>query len=100
MHPIALVHGCTVGEMAQMINGENWLKTDKKCDLTIILVENYTHSMAYSLPVPPSPNLPNDLSVRLYPSLCFFEAKMCIRDSCDAICVQYQAISIFEDGFV
>jgi uncharacterized protein YbbC (DUF1343 family) len=74
MHPIALVHGCTVGEMAQMINGENWLKTDKKCDLTIILVENYTHSMAYSLPVPPSPNLPNDLSVRLYPSLCFFEA--------------------------
>ncbi len=74
MDPIALVHGCTVGELAQMINGENWLETSLKCDLTIIPVENYTHSMAYSLPVSPSPNLPNDLSVRLYPSLCFFEA--------------------------
>ena len=74
MHPISLVHGCTVGELAQMISGENWLKTDKKCELTVIPVENYTHDMTYSLPVPPSPNLPNDLSVRLYPSLCFFEA--------------------------
>ncbi|SHE99297.1 Uncharacterized conserved protein YbbC, DUF1343 family [Mariniphaga anaerophila] len=74
MHPIALVHGCTVGELAQMINGENWLKTEKSCELKVIPVANYSHNMTYSLPVPPSPNLPNDLAVRLYPSLCFFEA--------------------------
>jgi uncharacterized protein YbbC (DUF1343 family) len=74
MHPIALVHGCTVGELAQMINGEKWLETEKECELIVIPVAGYSHQMAYSLPVPPSPNLPNDLAVRLYPSLCFFEA--------------------------
>ena len=74
MHPIPVVHGCTVGELAMMINGEKWLKTQNKCDLIVIGVDNYTHSTKYSLPVKPSPNLPNDLAVRLYPSLCFFEA--------------------------
>ena len=74
MHPIPVVHGCTVGELAQMINGENWHKAGKKCNLTITPVLNYSHSDKYELPVPPSPNLPNYLSVRLYPSLCFFEA--------------------------
>lgn len=74
MDPIPIVHGCTVGELAQMINGENWHKAAVKCDLQIIPVQNYTHSTKYELPVSPSPNLPNYLSVRLYPSLCFFEA--------------------------
>jgi len=74
MDPIPVVHGCTVGELAQMINGENWHKAARKCDLRVIQVENYTHSTKYELPVSPSPNLPNYLSVRLYPSLCFFEA--------------------------
>ncbi len=74
MDPIALVHGCTVGELAKMINGEGWLKTKNKCDLTVIPVMNYSHSTKYELPVKPSPNLPNYTSVRLYPSLCFFEA--------------------------
>ena len=74
MHPIALVHGCTVGELAQMIKGEKWLETKKDVELTVIPAANYAHKMAYSLPVAPSPNLPNDLAVRLYPSLCFFEA--------------------------
>ncbi len=74
MDPIALVHGCTVGELAQMINGEGWLNTKNKCDLTVIPVLNYTHLTKYELPIPPSPNLPNYTSVRLYPSLCFFEA--------------------------
>jgi uncharacterized protein YbbC (DUF1343 family) len=74
MHPIPVVHGCTLGEMALMINGEQWLKSGVSCDLTIIPVEGYTHSSRYSVPVPPSPNLPNDLAIRLYPSLCFFEA--------------------------
>ncbi|HKI89472.1 MAG TPA: DUF1343 domain-containing protein [Draconibacterium sp.] len=74
MDPIPIVHGCTVGELARMINGEHWIEGYDKCDLTVIPVKNYTHKMRYSLPVKPSPNLPNDLSVRLYPSLCFFEA--------------------------
>lgn len=74
MHPIPVVHGCTIGELALMINGENWLKSSGKCELTVIPSVHYSHRMRYSLPVPPSPNLPNDKAVRLYPSLCFFEA--------------------------
>lgn len=74
MHPIPIVHGLTIGELANMINGEKWCCTDKECDLRVIRVKNYTHSTKYELPVKPSPNLPNYLSVRLYPSLCFFEA--------------------------
>jgi uncharacterized protein YbbC (DUF1343 family) len=74
MDPIPIVHGCTVGELANMINGEGWHNADRKCDLLVISVKNYDHKMRYSLPERPSPNLPNDLSVRLYPSLCFFEA--------------------------
>ncbi len=74
MHPIPIVHGCTVGELAIMINGEQWLNEGVQCKLNVISCKNYTHSMPWSLLVKPSPNLPNDLSVRLYPSLCFFEA--------------------------
>ena len=73
MHPIPILHGCTVGELAQMINGEGWLSNGKKCALTVIPVEGWKHGQPYSLPVKPSPNLPNDQSIRLYPSLCFFE---------------------------
>jgi len=73
MHPIPVVHGLTVGELANMINGEGWLEGGLKCDLEVIPMENYTHAYRYSLPVKPSPNLPNDQSIRLYPSLCFFE---------------------------
>lgn len=72
-HKIAMIHGLTVGELAQMINGEGWLKDGKKCDLTVITVSHYTHSTPYELPITPSPSLPNYLSVRLYPSLCLFE---------------------------
>jgi len=74
MDPIPVVHGCTVGELAKMINGEKWHKAQGSCDLKVIPVQNYTHKTKYELPVSPSPNLPNYLSVRLYPSLCFFEA--------------------------
>ena len=74
MHPIPVVHGLTVGELANMINDEGWLKDSIKCDLTVIKMDNYRHDMPYSVPVKPSPNLPTDLSIRLYPSLCFFEA--------------------------
>ncbi len=74
MDPIPVVHGCTVGELAQMINGEVWLKDGNKVSLQVVPVANYRHSTKYEPPVKPSPNLPNYLSIRLYPSLCFFEA--------------------------
>ncbi len=74
MHPIPVVHGLTVGELAEMINGEGWLKDGVKCDLQVIKVKNWNHSQPYHLPVKPSPNLPNYISLRLYPTLCFFEA--------------------------
>jgi uncharacterized protein YbbC (DUF1343 family) len=73
MHPVPVVHGMTIGEYAQMINGEKWLKNGVQCQLTIIPVKNYTHQTSYSLPIKPSPNLPNDTAINLYPSLCFFE---------------------------
>lgn len=73
MHPVPVVHGCTMGEYAQMINGEGWLKNHMKCNLTIIKLKNYTHQSTYNLPIKPSPNLPNMGSIYLYPSLCFFE---------------------------
>ena len=71
--PIPTVHGMTLGELAQMANGEGWLKDGKKCDLTVIPCGNYTHQTRYALPIAPSPNLPNMLSIYLYPSMCYFE---------------------------
>lgn len=73
MHPLPIVHGLTVGELAGMINGQGWLEKGVKCDVEIIKLKNWKHDQAYSLPVRPSPNLPNDQAVRLYPSLCLFE---------------------------
>ena len=73
MHPIPVLHGCTVGELAQMINGEKWLEGGQSCNLTVIPVEGWTHGQPYSLPIKPSPNLPNDQSIALYASLCPFE---------------------------
>jgi uncharacterized protein YbbC (DUF1343 family) len=73
MHPIPTLHGMTIGEYAQMINGEKWLKDGIQCELIVILCSNYNRKVAYSLPVKPSPNLPNDQSINLYASLCLFE---------------------------
>lgn len=73
LHPIPILHGLTVGELAMMINEEGWLKGKLKCDLTVIKNKNYDHTYRYSLPVKPSPNLPDDLSIALYPTLCLFE---------------------------
>lgn len=73
MHPVPVVHGCTIAEYALMINGEGWLKNKAQCKLEVIKIKNYKHWDAYQLPVRPSPNLPNMSSVYLYPSLCFFE---------------------------
>ncbi|NVJ48530.1 MAG: DUF1343 domain-containing protein [Cytophagia bacterium] len=83
MHPIPIVHGLTVGELAQMINGEGWLNPEgvnsknqapnSKCDLRVIAMEGWDHSQTYSLPINPSPNLPTGNSITLYPSLALFE---------------------------
>ena len=74
MHKIPLLHGMTVAELALMFKGEGWLNTTKKLDLTVVSLKNYTREMTYSLPIKPSPNLPNDIAINLYPSLGFFEA--------------------------
>lgn len=75
MHPVPLLHGLTVGELARMIDGEGWMAcAPDTCRLTVVPVENWKHGDPYWLPVKPSPNLPNDQAIRLYPSLCFFEA--------------------------
>ena len=73
MHPVPIVHGMTIGEYAQMINGEKWLTNKITCKLDIIPCKNYTHKSRYTLPVNPSPNLQNMRSIYLYPSLGFFE---------------------------
>lgn len=73
MHPIPVVHGMTLGELARMINGEGWLAGGKSCSLTVVPCLNYTHRTRYHLPVKPSPNLPNMRSIYLYSSLCFLE---------------------------
>ena len=73
MTTIPLVYGMTIGEYAQMLNGETWLANGLKANLTVIPLENYTHTSSYSLPIRPSPNLPNDISINLYPSLGLFE---------------------------
>lgn len=74
MLPVPVLHGCTIGEIAGMINGEGWLGNNLKCNFSVIKVEGWKHGDPYSLPVKPSPNLPNDKSIELYPSLCLFEA--------------------------
>ncbi|MEX2349510.1 MAG: DUF1343 domain-containing protein [Flavobacteriaceae bacterium] len=73
MHPVPVVHGMTIAEYAQMINGEGWLQNGMQCKLEIVPVKEYTRNTVYSLPIKPSPNLPNDQAINLYPSLCFFE---------------------------
>ena len=73
IRPIPILHGCTIGELAQMINGEGWLGNNLQCPLKVITIEDWKHGQPYSLPVKPSPNLPNDQAIALYPSLCPFE---------------------------
>jgi uncharacterized protein YbbC (DUF1343 family) len=73
MHPIPIVHGCTLGELAQMIVGERWLKTKQICKLTVVPCSNYYHGFRYQLPIPPSPNLKSETAILAYPSLCWFE---------------------------
>jgi len=72
VHRLPIVHGLTVGELALMINGEDWIG-ENSCDLTIIACDGYNHSMEYELPVKPSPNLGTMHAIYCYPTLCLFE---------------------------
>ncbi len=73
LHPVPIVYGMTIGEYAKMINGEKWLKNNLNCKLKVIEISNYDRNKKYKLTFKPSPNLPNQQSINLYPSLCFFE---------------------------
>ena len=78
MHPVPVVYGMTIGEYAQMINGEGWLQGGEKCNLTVVPMQSYRRdSIGYELPVPPSPNLRTAHAIALYPSLCLFEGTHC-----------------------
>jgi uncharacterized protein YbbC (DUF1343 family) len=73
MHTIPIAHGLTVGELAQLLNGEGWLLNKVRCDIEVIPVKNWKHGEPYLLPIGPSPNLPNNQAIQLYPSICLFE---------------------------
>ena len=73
MHEIPIVHALTVGELAMMIKGEKWIRNSEKLKLSVIKIDNWDHKQEYILPIRPSPNLPNQQSILLYPSLCLFE---------------------------
>ena len=73
MHEVPIVYGLTIGEYAKMINNEGWLENKIKSELIMIKLENYDRNKEYNLPIVPSPNLPNQKSINLYPSLCLFE---------------------------
>jgi uncharacterized protein YbbC (DUF1343 family) len=73
MHPIPIVHGLTIGELANMINAEGWLKNNLKCKIQIVQMLNWSHEDTYQLPVWPSPNLNSQKAIALYPSVCLFE---------------------------
>ena len=73
MHPVPIVHGMTIGEYARMVNGEGWLEGGKPCNLQVVEVKNWKHGEPWHVSIKPSPNLPNDHAIRLYPSTCLFE---------------------------
>ena len=68
--PIPVVHGLTMGEIATMALGEGWARP---VELTVVKCRNYDHTTHYTLPIAPSPNLPTQHSIYLYPSTCLFE---------------------------
>lgn len=73
MHPIPVLHAMTIAEYALMINGEKWLQNGIQCNLEVVKCIDYDRNQSYHLPIKPSPNLPNDVAIQWYPSLCFFE---------------------------
>ena len=71
--PVPYIHGCTLGEMAMMVNGEGWLQRDaagkpRKCPLTIIRAEGWQRWMTWEDTdftwIPTSPHIPTVESIR------------------------------------
>lgn len=98
MHPVPVVHGMTIGEYGMMINGERWLENQMICNLEVIHMQGYDHTMRYSLPVAPSPNLTTDLSIYLYPTLCFFEGTVVSLGRGTPLPFQIYGNPLFKDG--
>lgn len=73
LHKVPVVYGLTIGEYGKMVNGEKWMKNAVQVKYTLIPMLNYHKNKRYPISEKPSPNLPNDQSINLYPSLCFFE---------------------------
>ncbi len=99
MHPVPVLHGMTIGEYAQMINGERWLAGGIQCGLQVIPCLGYDHHTEYVLPVKPSPNLPGQISVYLYPTLCFFEGTVISIGRGTAFPFQVYGHPDMKDGF-
>lgn len=100
MHQIPVLHGMTIAEYAQMINGEKWLKDGTQCELIVVPCSYYKRNMFYSLPVKPSPNIPNDQAVNLYASLCFFEGtNVSVGRGTDKQFQIYGSPDLPDDGF-
>ena len=100
MDPIPIVHGLTVAELANMINGESWLKNGVKCDLKYVLCEDYNHKMIYQLPIKPSPNLPNMMAVLYYPTLGLLEGTSLSVGRGTEKPFQYVGHPDLEDGYI
>lgn len=99
MHPVPIVHGMTIAEYAEMINGEKWLKNGIECDLKIVKCLHYNRNEIYVLPIKPSPNLPNAQAINLYPSLCFFEGTQVSVGRGTAFPFQTMALPTIDSSF-
>ena len=72
MHSIPVRHGMTIGELALMINNENWLQSGKTVDLVIYKIENWDTNPGY-FSIPPSPNIPDFTTALVYNGMCLLE---------------------------
>ncbi|MGV4413038.1 exo-beta-N-acetylmuramidase NamZ family protein [Chryseobacterium sp. T1] len=73
LHQVPVVYGLTIGEYGKMVNGEKWMNKGIQAQYQVIPMQDYHKQKRYTISERPSPNLPNDQSINLYPSLCFFE---------------------------
>lgn len=69
-YPIPYVHGLTVAELAQMLNGEQMLENGIQADLEVVPMENWERSMTFEDTglhwVPTSPHIPHARSPIFY----------------------------------
>ncbi|MEX2600977.1 MAG: DUF1343 domain-containing protein [Balneolaceae bacterium] len=77
MYPIPVAHGMTLGELARMMIGEEWIMFDTPPELRVIEMEGWSREMVWPETgldwVPPSPNLPTFEHAFVYLGTCFVE---------------------------